>query len=108
IADVGTGSGAIAVAIARHVPSCRVTAIDKSSAALAVARENASKHQVAGRMEFVQSDLLAAIPAEPHFVVIASNPPYVSESEYAALSPEVKKHEPKLALVAGPTGTEVI
>jgi release factor glutamine methyltransferase len=63
---------------------------------------------VADRIEFVPSDLLAAIPAEPAFHVIASNPPYVSESEYAALSPEVRDHEPRQALVAGPTGTEVI
>ena len=105
---MGTGSGAIAVAIARHAPSCRVTAIDKSPAALAIARENAARHQVADRIEFALGDLLTAIPIEPKFAVIASNPPYVSDSEYAALPPQVKDHEPKLALVAGPTGTEVI
>jgi len=108
VADVGTGSGAIAIAIAKHSPTCRVTAIDTSQAALAVARENAAQHQVAERIDFREGDLLAAIPAKPQFAVIASNPPYVSDSEYAALSPQVKDHEPKLALVAGPTGTEVI
>ena len=108
VADVGAGSGAIAVAIARHAPDVRVTAIDVSPAALAIARENAAAHGVTDRIEFIQGDLLAAIPPEPTFQVIASNPPYVSESEYAALSSEVRNHEPRQALVAGPTGTEVI
>ena len=107
-ADVGTGSGAIAVAIAKHAPTCRVIAIDTSPAALAVARENAARHQVAERIDFALGDLLAALPAEPQFAVVASNPPYVSDGEYAELAPQVKDHEPKLALVAGPRGTEVI
>jgi release factor glutamine methyltransferase len=85
-----------------------VTAVDVSPAALAVARENAANHQVVERIEFIESDLLAALPAQRQFAVIASNPPYVSDSEYAALAPQVKDHEPPRALVAGPTGAEVI
>lgn len=108
ICDVGTGSGVIAIAIAKHAPDCRVTAIDVSPAALTVAKENAAAHHVAERIEFIPGDLLAAFPAEPRFTVIASNPPYVSESEYATLAPQVKDHEPRQALVGGPTGTEII
>jgi release factor glutamine methyltransferase len=108
VADVGAGSGAIAVAIAKHAPSVHVTAIDNSPAAMAVARENAAAHGVGDRIEFVQGDLLAALPPDPAFAIIASNPPYVSENEFAALSPDVREHEPRQALVAGPTGTEVI
>jgi release factor glutamine methyltransferase len=108
IADVGTGSGAIAVAIAKHAPQCRVTAIDLSPSALVVARENAVAHGVAERMEFVCGDLLSALPAEPEYAAIVSNPPYVSAGEYAALSPEIRNHEPRQALVSGPKGTEVI
>ncbi|HZN36131.1 MAG TPA: peptide chain release factor N(5)-glutamine methyltransferase [Pirellulaceae bacterium] len=108
VADVGTGSGAIAVAVARHAPQCRVTAIDNNPAALAIARENAAANGVAERIEVVLGDLLGGLPAQPRFAVIASNPPYVSESEFATLAPSVKNHEPRQALVAGPEGTEVI
>lgn len=108
VADIGTGSGAIAIAIAKHAPHCRVTAIDLSPAALAVAQANAADHHVSDRIDFVEGDLLSPLPPEPQFTVIASNPPYVAEGEVAEMSPQVKDHEPRLALVAGPAGTEII
>jgi release factor glutamine methyltransferase len=85
-----------------------VTAIDLSPAALAVAQTNAADHQVADRIEFLEGDLLSPLPPERRFTVIASNPPYVAEGELAEMSPQVKDHEPRLALVAGQAGTEVI
>jgi release factor glutamine methyltransferase len=96
------------VAIATQAPLARVIAVDISSAALAVARENAAALQVAGRIEFWQSDLLAASPPEQQFDVIVSNPPYIGEQELATLSPSVRDYEPRSALIAGPTGTEII
>jgi release factor glutamine methyltransferase len=108
IADVGTGSGIIAVCAAKHLPNCRVTAIDISPSAIEVAKSNAQTHAVAAQIEFVQSDLFASVPADKKFDFILSNPPYVAESEFDALAPGVKNHEPRAALVAGPHGTEVI
>lgn len=108
VADVGTGSGAIAVAIARHSPQARIIAIDTSPAALDVARENADALGVADRIEFLESDLLAAVPPQAQFAVIASNPPYIGEGELPTLAPSVRDHEPRQALIAGPTGAEVI
>ena len=108
VADVGTGSGAISIAIARHCARARVVAIDKSDAALAVARQNVADHKLNDRIQLVSSDLLDVLPAERQLDFVVSNPPYVSESEWAALSREVRDHEPRLALVGGPTGTEVI
>jgi release factor glutamine methyltransferase len=108
VADVGTGSGIIGITVARQVPQARVTALDISPAALAVARDNARRLDVADRIEFLKSDLLAAVPPGQSFDVIASNPPYVSTREMAALPRDVKDHEPELALAGGESGTSVI
>ncbi len=108
IADVGTGSGVIGICLAKWLPTAHVTAIDKSPAALAVARENATTIGVAERIEFVESDLFAAVPADRTFHAIVSNPPYITTAEMAELPNDVRNYEPHLALEAGPRGTEVI
>jgi release factor glutamine methyltransferase len=108
IADVGTGSGVLAICAAKYLPTAHVTAIDVSPAALNVARRNAEKHGVADRIEFVESNLFAAIRDDAQFDFILSNPPYVSTAEMAELPPDVKDHEPRVALEAGPHGTDVI
>lgn len=108
IADVGTGSGILAVCTALHIPECRITAIDISTAALEVAQTNATSHGVQDRVEFVESDLLASVERDKQWDFIVSNPPYVSESEWKDLATDVRNYEPRLALVAGTTGTEVI
>jgi release factor glutamine methyltransferase len=106
IADVGTGSGCIAVAIARWLPGAHVVAIDASEEALAVARRNAVRHDVAGRVQFVQADLLAGVPGP--FDAVVSNPPYVPEPDIAGLQPEIRNYEPLQALAAGDDGLDVI
>jgi release factor glutamine methyltransferase len=101
ILDVGTGTGAIAIALAMHLPTARLTAVDLSPAALAIARENAAHHRLASRIKFVESDLLAGLDGET-FDIIVSNPPYVSPSDAHTLAPEVRDHEPHLALFGRP------
>jgi release factor glutamine methyltransferase len=108
IADVGTGSGVLAVCAAKYVANSRVTAIDISPAALAVARRNAERHAVVERIEFVESDLFANVPRAAKFDFIVSNPPYVSTAEMANLAADVREHEPHVALHAGEGGTGVI
>lgn len=108
LADVGTGSGVIAVCAAKWLPAARVLAIDTSSKALEVAMSNADDHGVRGRTDFVESDLFAAVPAEQTFDFVVSNPPYVAEHEVAGLSRDVRDFEPRGALVSGPQGTETI
>jgi release factor glutamine methyltransferase len=108
IADIGTGSGILAVCAAKHIPGSRVTAVDISALALDVARCNAEDHGVAERIEFVESDLFAAVPAERRYDFVVSNPPYVTAREMEQLPPTVKDHEPHAALAAGPRGTDVI
>lgn len=104
IADVGTGSGAIALALAHALPRAELTALDISAAALAIATENAAGHGLAERVRCVQSDLLAAVENE-RFDAVVSNPPYIAEGE--ELEPQVRDYEPRPALYAGPTGLEV-
>jgi release factor glutamine methyltransferase len=106
IADVGTGSGAIAVALAHALPLAQVTALDISPAALDVAARNAVKHGVAARVKFLESDLLAACVGEV-FDVIVSNPPYIADGERYDLELQVREFEPPLALFAGKTGFEI-
>ncbi|MBC8354814.1 MAG: peptide chain release factor N(5)-glutamine methyltransferase [Planctomycetes bacterium] len=107
IADVGTGSGVVAVCAAKNVPKCNVTAIDVSSKALHVARNNIDTHGVGDRVELIESDLFAQLD-DRRFDLIATNPPYVSEPEMQELRPEVASYEPHLALCGGATGTEII
>lgn len=105
IVDIGTGSGAIAVALADQLPSAAVTAIDISAPALAVARENALRNGAA-RIRFLEGDLLAPVNGES-FELVVSNPPYVPAADRASLSVEVREFEPELALFAGSDGLDI-
>ena len=134
IADVGTGSGCIAVALAKELPGAAIYATDISSAALAVARRNAARHSVSDRIHFLESNLLDALSVvgaqhaapllgkpsagathqspvtshqSPLLDLIASNPPYVGRREAATLMREVRDHEPEVALYGGEEGYEL-
>ena len=132
IADIGTGSGCIAIALAKELPGAQIVATDISAAALAVARRNAARHNVADRIEFFESNLLEAhavgaryiVPLQPQqektereskvmnheshlFDLIVSNPPYIGRSEKETLQREVRDHEPELALYGGEEGYEL-
>jgi release factor glutamine methyltransferase len=106
VADICTGSGCIAVALARERPRAHIVATELSNAALDVARRNASRHGVAGRVTFVRTDLFGY--AEGPFDLVVSNPPYVPEADRESLQPEVRDHEPALALFAGPDGLHIV
>ena len=108
IIDVGTGSGAIAVTLAKQLPRAMLMASDISVEALAVARANAERHGVAERIRFIESDLFAAGGCGGPWDLIVSNPPYVREDEFVGLPRDVRDYEPREALVAGPRGVEVI
>jgi release factor glutamine methyltransferase len=105
IADVGTGSGAIAIALAKELPGARVLASDISDAAIEIARENSVRLGVADRIDFVRRDLLP--DASDKFDVVVSNPPYIADGERDSLAREVKDFEPGSALFSGPTGLEI-
>ena len=106
IVDVGTGSGAIAVALAVHRPTARIVAIDPSRQALALARCNAAANSVSRRIDFVQGELLTPLPGR--FDLIVANLPYVPTRLYERLPPEIREHEPAAALHAGRHGTALI
>ena len=107
IVDVGTGSGCIALALAKELPQAEIHATDISPAALEVAHSNASRHQLESRIHFHQADLLTEFEHN-YFDFVVSNPPYVGESEEDQVQLEVRKFEPRNAVFAGHTGTEVI
>jgi len=107
IVDVCTGSGCIAVSVAKHINQSVITAIDLSPAAIAIAKANVEHHKLVDRITVIESDLLSIIPDNSVDFVL-SNPPYVSEAEYANLDKTVREHEPRMALVGGSTGTEII
>ncbi|MGA2539413.1 MAG: peptide chain release factor N(5)-glutamine methyltransferase [Terracidiphilus sp.] len=106
IVDVGTGSGAIAVALAHWLPLAQITAVDISIGALTVADKNAKRNGLVDRVRFIESDLLAAV-ANERFDIVVSNPPYVPSGDRESLSVEVREHEPSLALFAGEDGMDV-
>jgi len=108
ILDLGTGSGAIALALAKLFPASTVTAVDRSEPALALARENAESTGLAGRVTFVASDWFSALPPDRRFRLIVANPPYLSDEETAAAQPEVKEFEPVTALSAGPNSAAAL
>ncbi len=115
VADVGTGSGCLAIAFAHELPHAHIFATDISGAAIEVARRNAERNHVSERVDFVQTDLLAGLlPSEERrddesglFDLIVSNPPYVGLADAPTLPREVREHEPHAALFAGETGVEI-
>ena len=106
--DVGAGSGAVVVALARELPDLSWVAVDISAAALQIARENARRHEVAARISFVEGDLLAQFRPGPWFGLIAANLPYVSRPEWEHLPKEIKDYEPKEALLGGEDGLDLL
>ncbi len=108
VLDLGTGSGAIALAIAQEFLMARVTATDASEEALVLARQNAESTGLAGRVEFAAGHGFAAGPADDRFEVIVSNPPYIATGEWDDLADEVRKFEPHAALFSGVSGLEAL
>jgi len=105
--DFGTGTGCLAIAVAAKCPAAKVTALDVSAEALALAKTNAAQNKLAGRIEFFHGNGFAALPAPaPTFDLILSNPPYVASGEVETLEPEVRDFDPRTALDGGPDGLD--
>jgi release factor glutamine methyltransferase len=109
VLELGTGSGAVAVSLAHELPTLRILATDTSGGALEVARQNASRHGVSERIDFLKADLFSAIKGACRaFHVVVTNPPYVSTRDLQGLAPELRDHEPRQALDGGETGMDTI
>ena len=104
VLDFGTGSGCVAIAIAHHVPSARVHALDASPSAVGVARQNAALQGLSERIQFNMGDAFAAVPGGLRFDLIVTNPPYIPSGEIDGLEPEVRDHDPRMALDGGRDG----
>lgn len=109
VVDVGTGSGCIAVALATVLKEKRIIAVDRSPQALIVARDNAERHGVGNKIDWLEGDVLSPLREKGMagaVDIIVSNPPYIAEADWVGLQPEVRDFEPRLALLGGPKGTE--
>lgn len=108
ILDIGTGSGCVAITLAKQIPGCQVVAVDVSSEALQVAKENIELHDVASQVSLVESDLFQAVADDFRADIIVSNPPYVGHGEVDTVDVSVREYEPSVAVFAGDLGTEII
>ncbi len=107
VLDIGTGSGAIAIAIAKNAPAARIVALDISKVSLEMAADNARRHRCGERITFLEGDCFAALDGDGSpFDLIVSNPPYIAEAELATLAPEIRDFEPRIALEGGRDGME--
>lgn len=106
ILEIGTGSGCIPISICQQCPNIKVTTVDISEEAMQVAKENARRHGVDDRIEFIHSDILQNVDKTKRYELIISNPPYIKKEDIAGLMPEVKEHEPIGALDGGVDGLE--
>ena len=104
VLDLGTGSGCIAISIAHQNKDSEITAVDISPDALDMAKRNAAKNRVENRITFLHGDLFAPLAQDASYDLIVSNPPYIAQTEFAGLAPDVREHEPRVALDGGPDG----
>jgi release factor glutamine methyltransferase len=104
--EIGTGSGAISIALAKELPKAKITATDLSPKALSVAEENAAKNRVRDQIRFLQGDLFQPVPKGETFDLVVSNPPYITRGQLSSLMPEVRDYEPRIALDGGKDGLD--